>query len=113
MHRLPPFCTFTRTRTCNTNRQPRQPGAQAEALLPVKSRRSVLLLIPLSEPAIHSDERERARERGRERIGGRGECGEQVMAEGAKMVGASQGRAQQRALAQEGEKGKEERLYAS
>lgn len=37
----------------------------------------------------------------------------QVTAEGAKMVGASQGRAQQRARAQEGEKGKEERLHAS
>lgn len=39
----------------------------------------------------------------------REECGAQVMAEGAKMVGASRGRAQQRALAQEGEKETEEK----
>lgn len=107
MHQLPPFSL---THTYNTSRQPRQPCAPAEAPLPVKSRRSVLLSIPLSESAIHWDERELDEEGG---VRWREECGAQVMAEGAKMVGASRGRAQQKALAQEGEKGKEERLHAS
>ena len=74
MHPRVPFCTFTRMHTYNANRQPRQPCFPAEAPLPVKSRHSMLLLIPPFESAIHSNEREgeRERERKRERIGGGG-----------------------------------------
>lgn len=80
--------------------------ALAAALLPVKSRCSVLLLIPLSLSAIHRPERKRERERELEekRRGGEGR-GAWVMAEGAKMAGASQGTAQQRAFTEEPVKG--------